>query len=95
MASSGTERGGGSPPRRAKLFWNGRSQAVRLPKEFRFKGDAVEIRREGSAVILEPVAEAEWPKDYWDWVDGSRTDLELGDVDHLGVGLLDVGLDDE
>lgn len=95
MASSGADQKGGSPPRRAKLFWNGRSQAVRLPKEFRFAGDAVEIRREGSAVILEPVAEGEWPKHYWDWVDESREDLELGDVADLGVGLLDVGLDDE
>jgi antitoxin VapB len=37
---------------RAKLFRNGRSQAVRLPKGFRFEGDEVEIRREGDAVIL-------------------------------------------
>ena len=38
----------------AKLFRTGRSQAVRLPKEFRFEGSEVRIRREGSAVILEP-----------------------------------------
>jgi antitoxin VapB len=36
----------------AKLFQNGRSQAVRLPKEFRFKGKEVYIHREGSRVIL-------------------------------------------
>jgi antitoxin VapB len=29
----------------AKLFWNGRSQAVRLPKEFRFEGDRVRVTR--------------------------------------------------
>ena len=46
-------------PDRAKIFWTGRSQAVRLPKEFRFEGDVVRIRREGQKVILEPV-EAEW-----------------------------------
>ncbi len=40
----------------AKLFWSGRSQAVRLPKEFRFEGEEVRIRRHGNAVILEPVA---------------------------------------
>jgi len=40
----------------AKLFKVGGSQAVRLPKEFRFAGDRVRIRREGAAVILEPVA---------------------------------------
>jgi antitoxin VapB len=47
----------------AKLFWTGRSQAVRLPREFRFKGEEVRIRRHGSAVILEPVTEN------WDWLD--------------------------
>ena len=36
----------------AKLFQNGRSQAVRLPKEFRFKGKEVYIHREGARVIL-------------------------------------------
>jgi antitoxin VapB len=40
----------------AKLFWNGRSQAVRLPKEFRFEGDRVRVRRVGTGVLLEPVS---------------------------------------
>ena len=43
---------------KAKLFTNGRSQAVRLPKEFRFKGDAVTIRRVGKAVVLFPEDES-------------------------------------
>ena len=38
----------------AKLFKNGRSQAVRLPKEFQFTGDVVYIRKHGDAVILVP-----------------------------------------
>lgn len=38
----------------AKLFANGRSQAVRLPKEFRFAGDEVFIEKKGNAVILTP-----------------------------------------
>jgi antitoxin VapB len=38
----------------AKLFRNGRSQAVRLPREFRFEGDEVRIRRVGDGVLLEP-----------------------------------------
>ena len=38
----------------AKLFRVGGSQAVRLPKDFRFAGDRVRIRKEGAAVILEP-----------------------------------------
>ena len=38
----------------AKLFKNGQSQAVRLPKEFRFDGDSVYINRLGSYVVLVP-----------------------------------------
>lgn len=38
----------------ARLFSNGRSQAVRLPKEFRFEGDEVYIKRVGNAVVLLP-----------------------------------------
>jgi len=38
----------------AKLFQNGQSQAVRLPKEFRFAGDSVTIKRVGKAVVLLP-----------------------------------------
>lgn len=38
----------------AKLFMNGRSQAVRLPKEFQFEGDDVYIRKHGDTVILVP-----------------------------------------
>ena len=48
--------------KRARLFWTGRSQAVRLPKELRFTGDAVLVRREGDAVILEPLDD--WPEGY-------------------------------
>ena len=39
----------------AKLFRNGRSQAVRLPREFRFEGDAVRVRRVPEGVLLEPL----------------------------------------
>ncbi len=39
----------------AKLFLNGRSQAVRLPLEFRFPGTEVRISRHGRGVLLEPV----------------------------------------
>ena len=44
-------------PADAKLFWNGRSQAVRLPKEFRFEGDRVRIMRMGAGILLEPIPE--------------------------------------
>ena len=36
----------------AKIFKNGRSQAVRLPKAFRLKGNEVKISREGDKIIL-------------------------------------------
>lgn len=39
----------------AKLFKSGRSQAVRLPKEFRFEGKEVRISRHGQGVLLEPM----------------------------------------
>ena len=40
--------------RKAKIFMNNRSQAVRLPKEFQFKTQEVFIRKEGSDVVLSP-----------------------------------------
>jgi antitoxin VapB len=40
----------------AKLFTHGRSQAVRLPKEFRLPGDRVRVRHMGDGVLLEPIA---------------------------------------
>jgi antitoxin VapB len=56
----------------AKLFWSGRSQAVRLPKDFRFTGKSAEvrIRRHGNAVILEPLA------DDWSWLDAIAGQLD-------------------
>jgi antitoxin VapB len=39
----------------AKLFRNGRSQAVRLPREFRFEGDEVRVRKLNNGVLLEPL----------------------------------------
>ena len=46
----------------AKLFRNGRSQAVRLPREFRFEGREVRVRRLAEGVLLEPLIAdaAEW-----------------------------------
>jgi virulence-associated protein VagC len=39
----------------ARLFRNGRSQAVRLPRELRFEGDRVRVRRVGRGVLMEPL----------------------------------------
>lgn len=54
----------------AKVFWSGRSQAIRLPKEFRFDADRVRIRRRGNAVILEPLAHD------WEWLDKLTSKLD-------------------
>ena len=40
----------------AKIFTTGRSQAIRLPKRFRFSGAEVAIRKEGANVILSPIS---------------------------------------
>ncbi len=40
--------------RKAKLFKNGESQAVRLPKEVRFRGKEVYIKRQGNSVVVSP-----------------------------------------
>ena len=62
-----------TPPMRkfARVFMNGRSQAVRLPREFRFDTDRVGIRREGCNVILSPV--------YEDWNDYFANAPKIGD----------------
>jgi antitoxin VapB len=52
-----TGAGASQKPTDAKLFWSGRSQAVRLPKAFRFEGDRVRVSRMGAGILLEPVRE--------------------------------------
>lgn len=54
----------------AKLFWSGRSQAVRLPKEYRLEAEEVRIRRHGNALVLEPIAEN------WEWLDAISGQLD-------------------
>jgi antitoxin VapB len=68
--------------RRAKVFKNNRSQAVRLPKEFQFNTDEVFIRKEGEDVILSPR-----PKDWGPYLDaGPVASAEfMEDVDDLPV----------
>ena len=56
----------------AKIFMTGRSQAVRLPKEYRFAGDEVFIKRVGDAVVLMP------RKLSWDTLFASLEQFEPG-----------------
>jgi len=62
----------------AKIFWSGRSQAVRIPKEFRFQGELVHIRRHGNAIILEPVV------NNWTWLDELCGDLDSDFIEASG-----------
>jgi antitoxin VapB len=59
----------------ARVFWSGRSQAVRLPKDYRFESKEVRIRRHGPAVILEPI-----PTD-WAWLDELSGSLDADFVE--------------
>jgi antitoxin VapB len=61
----------------ARVFKTGRSQAVRLPKEFRFDSDTVLVHREGNAVVLEPTRE--WPASWVDSFKGVPSDFERPD----------------
>jgi virulence-associated protein VagC len=81
--------------RRAKVFWTGRSQAVRLPKEFRFEEEEVAIHREGDRVILEPVrGRRRWPRGYWDRMRELAHNFEFPDVEVLSAGSPRDGLGD-
>jgi antitoxin VapB len=62
----------------AKVFQSGNSQAVRLPKEFRFPMgvEEVTIRRQGDRIILEPLEREEWPEDFWKAFGGLSSDFE-------------------
>ncbi len=54
----------------AKVFWSGRSQAVRLPKEFRMDAKEVRLRKKGKDLILEPLPEN------WNWLDAIAGKLD-------------------
>jgi antitoxin VapB len=43
------------PPTRAKVFWSGNSQAVRIPKDFRIDGDEVLIEKDDDRLIVKPL----------------------------------------
>lgn len=78
---------------RAKLFANGRSQAVRLPKEFRMPGAEVLIRRHGNLVVLEPLAPSGLPVGFWARIDGLMHGLDFPDPAPIGAKLLDLPAD--
>lgn len=71
---------------RAKVFWSGRSQAVRLPKEFRFEDGIgeVAIRRQGKMLILELPRKGATEADEWAWLDEIT-----GEFDEATLGALE------
>lgn len=69
----------------AKIFWSGRSQAVRLPKDFRFETKEVAISRDGNKVVLEPEVE-----NAWEWLDR----LQPMDADAVAAALERPGPED-
>ncbi len=66
---------GAGPGKRAKLFMHGGSQAVRLPKEFRFEGKEVVVRKDGDQVVLQPV-KRDWST-FWAEIDRLRGEGEF------------------
>jgi virulence-associated protein VagC len=66
------------PVANAKVFWSGNSQAVRLPKAFRFPlgTEELEISRDGETLTLRPVAHTGWPEEFWHAFDGMPEGFE-------------------
>ena len=58
-------------------------QTVKLPDEFHFNVDTVSIRREGDAVILEPVKSATWPPGFFDSIHIDDPAFTLPDQGHV------------
>ncbi len=61
---------------KARVFRNGRSQAVRLPKEFRFAVNEVKVTRVGNGILLQPIDEDKLNIDEW----FARLDSIVADV---------------
>lgn len=64
-----------------KVFWTGRCQAVRLPKEFRVDADFVSISRQGNSIVLEPI-----PKE-WSWLHKIKGRLDQDFIDAVNEEL--------
>ena len=73
----------------AKVFTTGRSQAVRLPKAFRFNTAEVTIERQGDAVILRPKVQSK--DEWWDEMDKILASFEgmPDEIDRERSGLSD------
>lgn len=67
----------------AKVFWSGRSQAIRLPRQYRLSCREVSIHREGNKLVLEPNEEPTdalgWPLSFWELFGALDEDFDVGD----------------
>jgi antitoxin VapB len=66
----------------ARVFWSGRSQAIRLPKDFRVDERDLLISRRGKKLVLEPrtqpVDDKGWPKSFWKIFGALPDDFDIG-----------------
>ena len=78
--------------RRARVFKNGRSRAVRIPKEFEFDGDEVTIRKEADgSLTLVPTRRERSPKEILEWLrkQPKLEDADFPEIDDSDMGPLD------
>ncbi|HEY2406553.1 MAG TPA: hypothetical protein VGI10_11155 [Polyangiaceae bacterium] len=82
MTSARKKPATSSKPGVARVFWSGRSQAIRLPKEFRVEERDLLIERRGKTLVLEPrdepVDARGWPRSFWSLFGALPQDLDLG-----------------
>ena len=52
----------------AEIVRHNGAQLVKLPEEFHLEGDTVSVRRQGEALVLEPVKPARWPAGFFDQI---------------------------
>jgi antitoxin VapB len=80
--------------RRAKVFMNGRSRAIRIPKEFDFEGDEVIFRKESDGrLTLEPISRKLTPKELIDWLRSQpRLEEEVPDIEDFPPEPVDLDL---
>jgi antitoxin VapB len=71
------------PGRKVKVFMNGRSRAVRIPKEFEFPGDEVVMRKEDDGTLtLEPVRAKRSPRELVEWLRAQPPlEDEIGEIE--------------
>ena len=67
----------------AKLFQNGNSQAIRLPRAFRLPGKEVKVSREGEKLIIEPLTPTQWPPGFFRKIKINDRDFDRPDQGDL------------